>query len=101
MTNVFFLLVDFNSRADITTRYTFNQIRCFFYISYRFHGLMGYTSKIYTYIYIYIYIYIFVISVDISGKRVLNTLIRKGRAMISYRNYPKLTNLLLKVLPHV
>ena len=58
------------------------------------------TLVIYVYIYIYIYIYIFVISVDTSGKRVLNTLIRKGRAMISYRNSPKLTNLLLKVSPY-
>ena len=95
---MFFLLVDFNSRGDITTRYTLNQIRCFFYILCRFHGLMGYTSNIC--IYIYIYIYIFVISADTSGKRVLNTLIRKGRAMISYRNSPKLTNLLLKVSPY-
>ena len=44
----FFLLVDFDFRADIMTKYTFNQIRCFFTfrIDFRFHGLMGYTSKI-------------------------------------------------------
>ena len=29
-TNVFFYLLTFNSRADIMTRYTFNQVRCFF-----------------------------------------------------------------------
>ena len=40
-----FLLVDFNSRADIITRYNFNQVRCFFTFN-RFHGLIGYTSKI-------------------------------------------------------
>ena len=29
----FFLLVDFDSRADIMTRYTFNQVRRFFTFS--------------------------------------------------------------------
>ena len=55
---------------------------------------------IYIYVCVSVSIYIFVISFDISGItgiRVLNTLIRYGRAMISYRNYAKLTNLLLKV----
>ena len=33
MTNVFFYLLTFNSRADIMTRYTFNQVRCFFTFS--------------------------------------------------------------------
>ena len=47
-----------------------------------------------------IYIYIYIISVDVSGIRVLNTLIRFGTAMISYQNYTKLTNLLLKVSRH-
>ena len=47
--------------------------------------------NIYIYIYINIYIYIYIISVDISGIRVLNTLIRYGTAMISYQNYTKLT----------
>ena len=28
----FFYLLTFNSRADFMTRYTFNQVRCFFYI---------------------------------------------------------------------
>ena len=58
---------------------------------------------VYIYLYIYIYIYTFIISFDISGItgiRVLNTLIRYGRVMISYRNYTKLTNLLLKVSRH-
>ena len=41
----FFCLLTFNSRADITTRYNFNQARCFFIFN-RFHGLIGYTSKI-------------------------------------------------------
>ena len=65
MTNVFFSLFTFNSRAGITTKYTFNQVRCFFYIQYRFHGLMGQTSKIHEIInsqslpiYVSIYIYI-------------------------------------------
>ena len=56
--------------------------------------------RVCVYIYLYIYIYTFIISFDISGItgiRVLNTLIRYGRVMISYRNYTKLTNLLLKV----
>ena len=43
--------------------------------------------------------YIFAISVDISGIRVLNTLTRQGK-VISYQNYPKLINLLLKVSHH-
>ena len=33
----FFCLLTFNSRADIISRYNFNQVR--------FHGLMGYTNK--------------------------------------------------------
>ena len=32
MTNRFFYLLTFNFRVDIMTIYTFNQIRCFFYI---------------------------------------------------------------------
>ena len=43
-----------------------------------------------------IYIYTFAISVDISGIRVLNALIRQGRAMISYQNYPKIQICYLK-----
>ena len=50
--------------------------------------------------YIYIYKYVYVISVDISDMRVINTLIREGTAMISCRNYPKFTNLLIKVSRH-
>ena len=59
-----------------------------------------YMLHIYICVCVCVYIYIFVISFDISGItgiRVLNTLTRYGRAMISYRNYAKLTNLLLKV----
>ena len=42
----FFCLLTYNSRADIITRYNFNQVRCFFFAFNRFHGLIGYTSKI-------------------------------------------------------
>ena len=41
----FFCLLTFNSRADIITRYNFNQVRCFFFTFNRSHGLIGYTSK--------------------------------------------------------
>ena len=40
----FFCLLTFNSRADIITRYNFNQVRFFFTFN-RFHGLIGCTSK--------------------------------------------------------
>ena len=33
MTNAFFYLLTFNFRADIMTRNTFNQVRCFFTFS--------------------------------------------------------------------
>ena len=43
----FSYLLTFYSRADIMTRYTFNEVRCFFTFSiYIVHGLIGYTSKI-------------------------------------------------------
>ena len=41
----FFCLLTFSSRADMTTRYNFNKVRCFFTFD-RFHGLIGCTSKI-------------------------------------------------------
>ena len=58
----YFFLLTFNSRADIMARYTFNQVRCSFYIKYRFHGLLGYRKKknIYIYIFIYIHIYMYI-----------------------------------------
>ena len=37
MTNGFFYLLTFNSRADIITRYNCNQVRCFFTFN-GFHG---------------------------------------------------------------
>ena len=33
MTNDIFQLLTFNFRADVMTRYTFNQVRCFFTLS--------------------------------------------------------------------
>ena len=56
----YFFLLTFNSRADIMARYTFNQVRCSFYIKYRFHGLLGYRKYIYIYIFIYIHIYMYI-----------------------------------------
>ena len=54
-----FLLVDFNSRADIITRHNLIRLDFFCYIQHRFHGIMGQSSKIHGYYYIGVRLYTF------------------------------------------